>query len=83
MAVWFVYVVRCGDGTLYTGISRDVEARVAKHNRGQGARYTRGRAPVAVVHTERKSSHVAALRREAAIKALSRAQKIALIGESP
>jgi putative endonuclease len=83
MAAWFVYVVRCGDGTLYTGISRDVEARVAKHNRGQGARYTRGRAPVTVVHTERKSSQTAALRREAAIKALSRTKKIALIGGSP
>ena len=79
MAAWFVYVVRCGDGTLYTGISRDVEARVAKHNRGQGARYTRGRAPIALVHSERKSSHAAALRREAAIKALSRTEKIALI----
>jgi putative endonuclease len=83
MAAWFVYVVRCGDGTLYTGISRDVDARVAKHNRGQGARYTRGRAPIALVHSERKSSHTAALRREAAIKALSRAAKLELIRGSP
>jgi putative endonuclease len=78
MAAWFVYVVRCRDGTLYTGISRDVDARVAKHNLGKGARYTRGRAPVALVHTERKSSQGAALRREAAIKALDRDQKLAL-----
>jgi len=78
MPAWFVYVVRCRDGTLYTGISRDVEARLEKHNRGKGARYTRGRGPVALVHSERKSSHTAALRREAAIKALPRRQKLAL-----
>jgi putative endonuclease len=80
MDVWFVYVVRCRDDTLYTGISRDVAARVSKHNQGKGARYTRGRAPVALVHSERKSSHTAALRREAAIKSLSRQEKLALIG---
>lgn len=79
MADWFVYVVRCRDGTLYTGISRDVEARVAKHNQGKGARYTRGRGPVALIHRERKSSQAAALRREAAIKALSRPEKLALV----
>jgi predicted GIY-YIG superfamily endonuclease len=80
MAAWFVYVVRCRDGTLYTGISRDVDARVAKHNAGKGARYTRGRGPVALLHTERRSSQAAALRREAAIKALPRAEKLALTG---
>jgi putative endonuclease len=82
MAVWFVYVVRCRDGTLYTGISRDVDARLAKHNQGKGARYTRGRGPVVLVHSERKSSHTAALRREAAIKALPRSEKLALAGGS-
>jgi putative endonuclease len=82
MSNWFVYVVRCRDGTLYTGISRDLDARIAKHNQGKGARYTRGRAPVALVHTERKSSHSAALRREAAIKALPRQEKLALVGEA-
>jgi predicted GIY-YIG superfamily endonuclease len=80
MATWWVYVVRCRDGTLYTGVSRDVEARVAKHNQGKGARYTRGRRPVALIHTERKSSQAAALRREAAIKALPRRDKLALVG---
>ena len=78
MAAWFVYVVRCRDGTLYTGISRDVDARLAKHNQGKGARYTRGRGPVALVHKERKSSQAAALRREAAIKALRRGEKLLL-----
>jgi putative endonuclease len=82
MGAWFVYVVRCRDGTLYTGISRDVDERLAKHNAGKGARYTRGRGPVALLHTERKSSQGAALRREAAIKALPRTQKLALAGGS-
>lgn len=78
MARWFVYVVRCRDGSLYTGISTDVESRVAAHNAGTGARYTRARRPVQVVHVERKRSRSTALRREAAIKALSRAEKLAL-----
>jgi formylglycine-generating enzyme required for sulfatase activity len=78
MASWFVYVVRCRDGSLYTGISRDVAVRVRQHNQGKGARYTRGRGPVQVVHTERKASKSAALRREAAIKSLPRAKKLAL-----
>jgi putative endonuclease len=78
MPAWFVYVVRCRDGSLYTGIARDVNARVAKHNQGRGARYTRGRRPVAIVHVERKRSQVLALRREAAIKALPRKAKLAL-----
>ena len=80
MAAWFVYVVRCRDGTLYTGISRDVDARLVKHNQGKGARYTRGRGPVALVHQERKRSHGAALRREAVIKALPRHEKLRLAG---
>jgi putative endonuclease len=63
---------------LYTGIARDVNARVAQHNQGRGARYTRGRRPVAIVHVERKRSQVLALRREAAIKALPRKAKLAL-----
>ncbi len=79
MAAWFVYVVRCRDGTLYTGISRDVAARLAKHNQGKGARYTRGRGPVALVHKERTKTQGAALRREAAIKALPRSQKLLLL----
>ncbi len=80
MSAWFVYVVRCRDGTLYTGISRDVDARLAKHNQGKGARYTRGRGPVALVHAERLPNQAAALRREAAIKALPRQAKLQLAG---
>jgi putative endonuclease len=78
MMAWFVYIVRCRDGSLYTGISNDVAARVAVHNRGRGARYTRGRGPVTLVYVERRRSRSTALRREAAIKALPRAEKGAL-----
>jgi len=67
---------------LYTGIARDVNARVAQHNQGRGARYTRGRRPVAIVHVERKRSQGSALRREAAIKALPRKAKLALASEA-
>jgi predicted GIY-YIG superfamily endonuclease len=79
MAYWFVYVVRCRDGSLYTGISTDVDARVARHNAGSGARYTRARVPVQLVHVERKRSRSTALKREAAIKALSRVRKVELV----
>ena len=78
MARWYVYVVRCADDSLYTGISTDVPARVAAHNAGKGARYTRARRPVALVHVETKKSQSTAARREAAIKALPRAQKLTL-----
>jgi predicted GIY-YIG superfamily endonuclease len=79
MARWFVYILRRGDGSLYTGISTDVEQRVATHNAGRGARYTRPRLPVTVVHLERKRSRSTALKREAAIKALSRAEKLTML----
>lgn len=76
---WFVYVVRCGDDTLYTGVARDVAARVAQHEAGKGARYTRGRGPLALCAVRRCASHGEALRLELAIKALSRADKEHLI----
>jgi putative endonuclease len=79
MPYWFVYVVRCRDGSLYTGISTDVDARVARHNAGAGARYTRARGPVQLVHVERKRSRSNALKREAAIKAMSRVRKVELV----
>jgi putative endonuclease len=78
---WYVYVVRCGDGSLYTGISNDVGARVALHNRGRGARYTRSRRPVTLLYVERRRSRSTALRREAAIKALPRTKKWSLIAD--
>ena len=75
---WFVYLLRCADGTLYTGIARDVSRRCQQHNAGTASRYTRSRLPVVVVYQEGHASRSLALRREAAIKALSRRQKEAL-----
>lgn len=74
-----VYVLECADGTLYTGYTTDLERRVSEHEAGEGAKYTRGRTPVTVVHTETFDSRGAALSREAAIKALSRRDKLALV----
>lgn len=79
MKKWFVYILRCADGTLYTGATDDVARRVAVHNSGKGAKYTRGRCPVEVVYTEECDSFSAALKREYAIKQLTRAQKLELI----
>lgn len=76
---WHVYMVRCADGTLYTGITNDVARRVDLHNRGKGARYTRGRLPVVVVYGEAAGSRSAASRREAAIKRMSRPAKVKLM----
>jgi putative endonuclease len=75
---WTVYLARCADGTLYTGITTDPERRVAEHNRGVGAGYTRGRLPVALVYSEPVPDRSGALRREYAIKQLTRVQKEAL-----
>jgi putative endonuclease len=78
---WSVYVVRCADGTLYTGIARDVMRRIAEHNAGGrlAANYTRGRRPVILVYREAAATRSAASRREYAIKQLDRQQKEALI----
>ena len=78
--VHFVYIVRCADGTLYTGYARDPKARVKVHNRGRGARYTCGRRPVTLVYSESFESVGDALRREYALKRRSRAQKEAILG---
>jgi putative endonuclease len=77
---WCVYVLRCNDGSLYTGITTDVARRVAEHNGdgGAGARYTRGRRPVELLYVEAAASRGEAARREAAIKRLDRARKLAL-----
>ncbi len=75
-----VYVLSCADDSLYTGYTTDLERRVAEHNAGEGAKYTRGRTPVAVVHSESHESRSAALSREYEIKQLSRARKLELVG---
>ena len=74
-----MYVIECADGTLYTGYTTDVERRVAEHDAGQGAKYTRGRTPVTLRHVESFGSRSAAMSREHAIKSLTRAEKQALI----
>lgn len=76
---WYVYILRCRDDTLYTGITDDVDRRLEAHNTGKGAKYTRGRGPATVVYREVCCSKGEALRREYAIKRLSRAEKLAMI----
>ena len=76
---WFVYMLRCGDGSLYTGIARDVQARLQMHRSGKGAKYTRGRGPLELVYTEECADKSEALKRELVIKALSREDKLHLI----
>jgi predicted GIY-YIG superfamily endonuclease len=77
---WGVYLARCTDGSLYTGITTDPERRVVDHNRGRGAAYTRGRLPVTLVYWEAAADRSGALRREHAIKRLTRKQKERLAG---
>ena len=74
-----VYILLCADGTLYTGSTNDVEKRLRAHQSGRGAKYTRSRLPVCLVYQEAAVDKGTALRREAAIKKLSREQKLALI----
>ena len=79
---WTVYVLRCRDGSLYTGATNDLTARVAAHSAGKGGAYTRSRLPVALVYSEPHEDRSAALRREAALKRLTRAAKLALVEAS-
>lgn len=76
---WKLYILRCRDGTLYTGITTDVEKRFAAHNAGKGAKYTRGRGPLELVYREDCGNRSAALKRELEIKALTREEKMKLI----
>lgn len=77
----YVYILRCSDGTLYTGWTTDLKHRVAVHNSGKGAKYTRSRRPVELVYHEEYSDKIEAQRRERAIKKLTRAKKEKLIAE--
>ena len=79
----FVYIVRCADGTLYTGYARDPATREAAHNNGRGAKYTAGRRPVQLVYTESFASRGEALRREHQLKNWPRTKKEALIAGAP
>lgn len=77
--MWYVYIVRCKDQSLYTGVARDVAERVRRHNAGYGAKYTRGRRPVELVYEEPAIDRAAAQRREFLIKSMERAAKRKLI----
>ena len=76
---WYLYMLRCGDDSLYTGITTDVEKRLEDHRSGKGAKYTRGRQPLTLVYREECENHSHALRREIEIKKLTRGQKLQLI----
>ena len=74
----YTYILRCADGTLYCGWTNDLTARLAAHNSGRGAKYTRGRGPVTLVYSELHETQGEAMQREAAIKRLTHTQKLAL-----
>lgn len=76
--MWTVYILRCKDDTLYTGITDDLPHRLAAHNAGKGAKYTRGRGPVVLVYQEEAPDKSTALKREHAIKQLTRTEKLKL-----
>ena len=76
---WVVYILRCSDGTYYTGITNDLPRRIGQHNDGKGAKYTKARGPVELVYSEEQPNRSKATKREAEIKALSRSKKQAII----
>ena len=80
---YFVYILRCGDDTLYTGSTDNIERRLAAHQSGKGAKYTRSRGPLTLVYQEELPDKSAALKREAAVKKLTRPQKLQLLKENP
>lgn len=82
MNSWFVYILECGDGTLYTGISTDVDRRLREHRKGTASKYTAARGVEGIVYTEEAENRSTASKREAVIKQLSRAQKMKLTKEN-
>ena len=76
---WLVYILQCGDGTLYTGVTDDLPRRLEMHSSGKGAKYTRGRSPLTLVYRENVPSYSDALKREYRIKQLPRIEKLKLI----
>ncbi len=77
--MYYVYILECRDGTLYTGWTTDIDKRIAKHNRGKGGKYTRSRYPVSLKYSEKFMTRKEALQREYVIKQLSREEKVKLI----
>ena len=82
MKTWFVYILRCRDGSLYTGISTDVEARLARHNKGKGAAYTRSRKPVVLIWKEETRDESTARKREVEIKSWKKVEKERFLAEN-
>lgn len=78
---WYVYILQCADGTLYTGITNDLDRRLKAHNAGTASKYTRVRRPVAMVYREEADTKGNALRRELQIKSMSRQQKVDLFND--
>jgi putative endonuclease len=78
---WFVYIVKCSDDTLYTGITNNIDKRMAKHNAGQASKYTRSRLPVVPVYVEDAIDRSTATKRELSLKKLTRRQKLSLISK--
>ena len=78
---WYLYILRCGDGSLYTGITTDVQRRFEAHASGKGAKYTRGRAPLTLLYSEFCGTHSEALKREIQVKSLPRGEKERLISQ--
>jgi putative endonuclease len=81
LSSWYVYILECSDKSYYTGITTDVKKRLETHNIGKGAKYTRGRGPLVLLYTEKLSNKSEALKREYAIKKLSRNKKTELINQ--
>ena len=79
MADWALYILRCGDNTLYTGITNDLGKRLESHRAGTGAKYTRGRGPLELIYSEPHTDRSSATKRETSVKKLSKIQKLALI----
>jgi putative endonuclease len=80
---WFIYILQCNDNSLYTGVTNDLDRRIAAHNGGTGAKYTKGRGPVTLLYSEASASRSDAQKREYSIKQLSRAEKVQLLKTSP
>ena len=76
--IWFIYLLKCSDDTIYTGITKDLQKRIDKHNKGTGARYTRGRTPVTLIKSFKRDSKSEALKLEYKIKLLSKEEKLSL-----
>lgn len=77
--IWYLYILRCRDGSLYTGITTDVQKRLEVHRSGKGAKYTRGRGPLELVYSEKCGSHSEALKRELQIKGMTKEEKQQLV----